>query len=204
MARGLVLILAVAALTGCHQQWGTGSSSISGSASADDAAAQANVRASIPAIEAYYADNGTYEAATLETLRSLYDAGLPDVVIVSAERETYCVESTVGGVSYFKAGPAADIWPGQCGDAPPPEPPAPVHTDAEDLVLSVVPAIEAYHAQNGTYAGLEQTRDVNGVSLSQVRIRVLKNGTAYCVEGPRQAASAHFVGPAGPLAPGPC
>jgi hypothetical protein len=96
MARGLVLLLLAATLlTGCHEQWGSPTSG-GGSASSDDAAAQANVRASIPAIEAYYADNGTYEGATLEGLRSVYDAGLPDVVIVSAEAETYCVESTVG------------------------------------------------------------------------------------------------------------
>jgi hypothetical protein len=206
MRRGLVLVVALFVLTGCHEQWGSGSSWSSGSGSADDDAAMSNVRASIPAIEAYYADNGTYAGATLEGLRSAYDPALPEVDIVEANDQTYCVESTVGSVSYFKAGPAADIWPGRCGDdAPPPQPPPPAtHTDAEDLVLSVIPAIEAYHAQNGTYAGLEQTREVNGVSLSQVRIYVRKGGAAYCVEGPRQAASAHFVGPSGPLAPGPC
>jgi hypothetical protein len=143
---------------------------------------------------------------TLDGLRTTYDAGLPEVVIAEAKAETYCVESTVGSESYFKAGPTSGIFPGHCGDAiaEPPPPPQPVHTDAEDAVLYVIPAIEAYYAQTGNYAGLEQAPDVNGVSLSQVRIKVLKGGTAYCVEAPRQGASAHFVGPQGPLAQGPC
>jgi hypothetical protein len=200
MRRGLVLLLAVVVLTGCHEQWG---SSTWGSGSSESSA-ESNVRASIPAIEAYYADNGTYEGLTLEGLRTTYDAGLPDVVIVEASANTYCVESTVGTASYFKNGPGADIFPGHCGDAPPLTPPPPVHTDAEDLVLSVVPAIEVYFAENGTYAGVEAVDAVEGISLAQVRIHVQKNGTAYCVEGPRQSPSAHFVGPHGQLTPGPC
>jgi hypothetical protein len=68
----------------------------------------------------------------------------------------------------------------------------------------VIPAIEAFHADSGTYVGLDSNTVIYGVSLSQVRVFVRKNGTAYCVEAPRQAPSAHFVGPSGPLAPGPC
>jgi hypothetical protein len=201
MRRGLVLVLAALALTGCHEQWG-GSTWGSGSGSS----AESKVRSAIPAVEAYYADNGTYASMTLEGLRTTYDAGLPDLLIVEAEAETYCVESTVGSESYFKAGPGADIWPGHCGDPvpTPSPPPAPAHTDAEDLVLSVIPAIESFHAESGTYAGLDRNTVIFGVSLSEVRIFVRRNGTAYCVEGPRQGPSAHFVGPAGPLQQGPC
>jgi hypothetical protein len=198
MRRGLVLLAAVL-LTGCHEQWG-GAAWGSGSSSS----AESNVRSAIPAVEAYYADNGTYAGMTLEGLRTTYDAQLPDVFIISADAEKYCLESTVGGESFFKDGPGADIWPGKCGDAPPPPPPPPVHTDAEDLVLSVIPAIEVYYAEHGTYAGVEAADDVEGISLSQVRIFVRKGGTAYCVEGPRQGPSAHFAGPAGPLQQGPC
>lgn len=201
MRRGLVLLLAALLLAGCHEQWG-GSTWGSGSSSS----AESNVRSAIPAVEAYYADNGTYAGMTLEGLRTTYDAGLPDVLIVEAEAETYCVESTVGSESYFKAGPAASIGPGHCGDPipTPPPPPPPAHTDAEDLVLSVIPAIEVYYAEHGTYAGVEAVDDVEGISLTHLRIFVRKGGTTYCVEGPRQGPSAHFVGPAGPLQQGPC
>jgi hypothetical protein len=203
MRRGLLLLVAVALLTGCHEQWG--STTWGGApADSDEQAAEANVRASIPAIEAYYVDNGTYEGATLAGLRTTYDPGLPEVDIVEANDQTYCVESSVGSASFFKAGPAADIWPGKCGDTPPAPPPPPVHTDAEDAVLAVIPAIEVYNAENGTYAGVQDVSEVNGITLSQVRIHVRKGGAAYCVEAPRRAASAHFVGPHGPLAPGAC
>jgi hypothetical protein len=209
MRRGLVpLLSALVLLTGCHEQWG-GSTWGSSNARSDDAAAQAEVRASIPAIEAFYADNGTYAGMTLEGLRITYDQGLPDVFIAAAKAQTYCVESTEGAASYFKDGPAAEILPGHCGDSAPPPPPSPpepipTHTDAEELVLSVVPAIEVYYAEHGTYAGVEAVDQVAGISLSQVRIYVRDNGTGYCVEGPRQGASAHFVGPRGQFAHGPC
>jgi hypothetical protein len=72
-----------------------------------------NVRAAVPAIEAYFADNGTYDGLTLEFLRQRYDAGIPDVTIV-ADAATYCVESTAGDAAFHKAGPAAAILPGPC------------------------------------------------------------------------------------------
>jgi hypothetical protein len=76
--------------------------------------AEMNVRAAIPAIEAYYADNGTYRGATAARLRATYDMGLPDVKIVVARKNTYCVESSAGGEIYSKRGPQADIVPGGC------------------------------------------------------------------------------------------
>ena len=51
---------------------------------ANKSAAQANVRASIPAIEAYYADNNTYAGATLSYLQTTYDAGVKNIVVQSA------------------------------------------------------------------------------------------------------------------------
>jgi hypothetical protein len=76
--------------------------------------AETNVRAAIPAIEAYYADNGTYRGATAARLRTTYDLGLPDVKIALARKNTYCVESSAGGEIYSKRGPQADILPGGC------------------------------------------------------------------------------------------
>jgi hypothetical protein len=78
------------------------------------AEAQTNLRASIPAIEAWNADHGTYAGATLDTLRRSHDYGLKDVVVVRADRKTYCIESTVDGVTYSKAGSAAPLVPRSC------------------------------------------------------------------------------------------
>jgi len=81
---------------------------------ANKSAAQANVRASIPAIEAYYADNNTYAGATLPYLQTTYDAGVKNIVIVSAGSTTYCMQSTVGAETWNKSGPGADIITGAC------------------------------------------------------------------------------------------
>ena len=60
---------------------------------ANKSAAQANVRSSIPAVEAYFADNNTYAGATLAYLQTTYDQGIKNIVIQSATATTYCVES---------------------------------------------------------------------------------------------------------------
>ena len=81
---------------------------------ANDAAAKANVRASIPAIEAYNSDNtGTgnsagYAGMTLTALQT-YDAGVKNITVGTATSVTYCVTSAVGGKTWYKNGPAADI-----------------------------------------------------------------------------------------------
>jgi type IV pilus assembly protein PilA len=81
---------------------------------ANKSAAQANVRSSIPAVEAYFADNNTYSGATLAYLQTTYDQGVKNIVIQSASSTTYCVESTVGAETFKKAGPGADIVTGAC------------------------------------------------------------------------------------------
>src|SRR6266550_2500011 len=81
---------------------------------ANKSAAQANVRASIPAIEAYYADNNTYAGATLSYLQTTYDAGVKNIVVQSATSTTYCIESTVGAETWKKTGPGSDIVTGSC------------------------------------------------------------------------------------------
>ena len=81
---------------------------------ANNAAAQANVRASIPGMEAYAADHGTYAAATSATLQASYDAGIKNIRVKTATATTYCVDSTVGASVYKKAGPGAAITVGAC------------------------------------------------------------------------------------------
>jgi hypothetical protein len=88
----------------------------------DDSTARANVRAVIPALEAYNADNtGTgenagYTGVSVPLLAQSYDSAIANapVTIPYATSVTYCVESTVGSATWRKAGPGADIEPGSC------------------------------------------------------------------------------------------
>jgi type IV pilus assembly protein PilA len=82
---------------------------------ANESAAKANVRASIPAVEAFYADNNTYAGMTLAKLQASYDAGIKNISFGGTlDATTYCVQSTVGQATYNKAGPSADITSGAC------------------------------------------------------------------------------------------
>ena len=82
---------------------------------ANNAAAQANVRAAIPGMEAYAADHSTgYTGATSAVLQASYDAGIKHIIVKTATATTYCIQSTVGTSVYKKAGPSADITTGAC------------------------------------------------------------------------------------------
>ena len=81
---------------------------------ANNSAAQANVRAAIPGVEAYAADHAGYTGATSAILQASYDAGIKHILIKTATATTYCIQSTVGQATYKKAGPSADITSGAC------------------------------------------------------------------------------------------
>jgi prepilin-type N-terminal cleavage/methylation domain-containing protein len=82
---------------------------------ANDAVAQADLRVSLPSIEAYFNDNGTYAGMTTAVLRASYDQALPaSLVIASADDVTYCAQTTAGGRSWSRNGPAAPIVFGSC------------------------------------------------------------------------------------------
>jgi type IV pilus assembly protein PilA len=85
-------------------------------ARAERSAAQANVRASIPGVEAYYADHTAtgYSALTVVKLQASYDAGIKNITVVRATPASYCIQSVVGQATYKKGGPAADIVSGAC------------------------------------------------------------------------------------------
>ena len=85
-------------------------------ARANVSAAKANVRASVPGLEAFNADHATgYTGVHLTKLQLSYDAGIKNVTIKRANATTYCVENTVPGtVSYHKVGPSGDIVSGAC------------------------------------------------------------------------------------------
>lgn len=119
MIRRRAFLLAVAVsllvLPGCGWLLGpTVGESGEASMSSDEDAAAANVRASIPAMEAYYADNSSYAGATVEALRA-YDYGIGDVqVMPSADGFDYCIASTVGTATVSKHGPAQGLQAGGC------------------------------------------------------------------------------------------
>jgi len=88
---------------------------------ANQSAAKANVRAAVPAVEAYNADNtGTgnsagYAGLTISALQTYDSALVPTkLTIQSADSVTYCIQSTVGSATWKKAGPGADIVTGAC------------------------------------------------------------------------------------------
>jgi prepilin-type N-terminal cleavage/methylation domain-containing protein len=83
---------------------------------ANNSAAQANVRAGVPGMEAYNADHASgYTGATLTKLQLSYDAGIKNIRIVRANNTSYCLENTKPGtVKYKKGGPNGDIVSGAC------------------------------------------------------------------------------------------
>ena len=81
---------------------------------ANDSAAKANVRAAIPAVEAFFADYNTSAGATPTFLQTNYDQGIKNITIPTATSSTYCIESAVGGKTWRKNGPAADLENTNC------------------------------------------------------------------------------------------
>jgi prepilin-type N-terminal cleavage/methylation domain-containing protein len=81
---------------------------------AEKSAAQADVRASIPGVEAYYADHNTYSLLTSAVLKASYDQGIKNVQLFRPTSVSYCIQSTVGQNTFHKGGPASDITTGAC------------------------------------------------------------------------------------------
>jgi type IV pilus assembly protein PilA len=83
---------------------------------ANNNAAKANLRAALPAAEAYFADavadgggGGSYAAMTEAKLKTI-DAGLSDtltVVAAQTDADSYCLTDTVGGKTWSVLGPGA-------------------------------------------------------------------------------------------------
>jgi type IV pilus assembly protein PilA len=74
---------------------------------ANRGAAEANVRSAVPAVEAYYSDNGTYTGMDGTALAAI-DAGVK-VTIVSVGASTYCISNTQGTYTAYKNGPTGSI-----------------------------------------------------------------------------------------------
>jgi type IV pilus assembly protein PilA len=65
---------------------------------ANQKAADSDVRAALPAVEALYADRGTYSSLTVTKLRVSYDSGVKfGSYKVSDNGQTYCIAISVNG-----------------------------------------------------------------------------------------------------------
>ncbi len=119
------LLAALFLLTGCHELWGDSSSSSQSSATVtyspagDSSVALTNLRASIPAVEAWYADHGTYAGMTVNKLHTQYDYGISlDLKIARATTKPYCLESTLPGETWSYVGPTPRPRSGELLSAP--------------------------------------------------------------------------------------
>jgi type IV pilus assembly protein PilA len=76
---------------------------------ANQKAADSDVRAALPAVEALYADHGDYALLTLVKIHASYDTGAKfDSVFLYNTNQTYCITKTVGNKhAYAKRGQVA-------------------------------------------------------------------------------------------------
>ena len=78
---------------------------------ANNRAAQADIRAAIPSVEAYYSDKGTYTGLTTAHIIASIDSGLSNKVVLSSlALGSYCVGANVGGKKWSVKGPGATKW----------------------------------------------------------------------------------------------
>ena len=192
-----VLLAALAVFPGCQALPGF----FAGADSAESQA-HADIRGAIPAIEAFYADNGTYAGITVGGLRATYDPAVPDIRIVVASAESYCVESDVEGGIWSKARLDAEIRPGPCPDPGPDAPPS--RPAAVDQLRTVVVAMEARFARTGSFDGVTAAwleRMIPGLRP----VRVVEAGPqSYCIEITGEGHTYAARGPSGDVGVGGC
>lgn len=78
------------------------------------AVAKSNVRAIVPAIESYNADNRGYDNMTLDSLKTNYDQGIDPAKysLSGATPTSFCISSTYAGQTFRKVGPSGAIVAG--------------------------------------------------------------------------------------------
>jgi type IV pilus assembly protein PilA len=86
--------------------------------SANSAAAQADLRSAIPAVEAYFLlTDSSYAGLDLHWLQT-FNSGVklndPGATPSKQTATTYCVSATVGGKTWYKAGPRAPMTTVPC------------------------------------------------------------------------------------------
>jgi type IV pilus assembly protein PilA len=86
---------------------------------ANNNAAKANVRAAIPAAEAFFSDNGTYVGMSIASLKAI-DSGLNLSAVSGLTASTYCLQSDADGEGsgtsnqHHVNGPGGEITSGAC------------------------------------------------------------------------------------------
>jgi prepilin-type N-terminal cleavage/methylation domain-containing protein len=81
---------------------------------AGDTTAKTAIRVAVPALESYRLDNGGYTGVTVAALTSAYSPSLRGIRILAASETGYCIQATVAGRSWYKAGPHAPITQAAC------------------------------------------------------------------------------------------
>ena len=98
---GILIAIAVPAYLGFRER-------------AHDASAKSNVRAAVPAVEAYGADNDGYTGMDTAALLAI-DAAIAVTVSGAVPTDTtYCIQSVEGGQTWSKAGPSAAVVEAAC------------------------------------------------------------------------------------------
>ena len=93
---GILILMAVSSYLGFRER-------------AANAAARANLRAAIPAAEAYYSVGSTYVGMDATALRAI-DAGLsPTLTVVSGTVNTFCLTDSVSGQTWSVFGPGPRV-----------------------------------------------------------------------------------------------
>ena len=76
---------------------------------AGNSAAKANLRAAVPAAEAFYSDNLTYVGMSAATLKGI-DTGISvSLTVAAAGPSSYCLTDTVDGKTWSVLGPGAPV-----------------------------------------------------------------------------------------------
>lgn len=167
------------------------------------------VRSAIPASIAYYYDHGTWRGMTVTKLRR-YDRSIKNVVIRRATKRGFCIRSSKTPFVHFD-GRAGKVRQGRCGvrGAVVPFVPRPgtttlEPTTAESQIRNAVPAIEAYYADHGSYAGMTIAA-IRSYDSSIVNVRLVRaTRDTYCIESGSGSETRHKNGPGAKTAPGPC
>jgi type II secretion system protein G len=82
---------------------------------ANTSAAKANVRAAVPAVEAFYSDNGTYDNMSLAALQAIDPSVKVQVDTAENGSTTYCIYNTTPtSPQFMKRNPSGDIVSGNC------------------------------------------------------------------------------------------